>query len=160
MAFPIDLDFVDLKNDADTARAKLMVTAHEMPRNSLSPKTLPCANRHQTKRCLLLLVPLFVGFLLSITDAHAQPQRGTLIHEETIRVSPSADSAKLGQAGRGHELVIIDTSRDWTHVEAIIREPQKDADEDDEESQGKTITGWVRNNALVSMSTPNGDKII
>jgi hypothetical protein len=90
----------------------------------------------------------------------AQAQRGTLVHEENIRVSPSGDAAKLGEAGRGHELVIIETSRDWVHVEAILREPRRDADEDDEESQGKTITGWVRQNALVSMSTPNGDKII
>ena len=75
--------------------------------------------------------------------ASAQAQRGTLVHEETIRVSPSGDAAKLGEAGRGHELVIIDTSRDWTHVEAILREPRKDADEDDPESEGKTITGWV-----------------
>ncbi len=160
MAFPIDLDFVDMKNDADTARAKLMVTAHETRRNSFSLKALPCATRHQRKRSLLLVVGLFVGFLSSTNDAHAQPQRGTLIHEETIRVSPSADSAKLGQAGRGHELVIIDTSRDWTHVEAIIREPQKDADEDSPEAEGKTITGWVQNKALINMTTPSGDKII
>lgn len=92
--------------------------------------------------------------------AFAQAQRGTLVKGETIRVSPSADSPKLGQAERGHELVIIDSSRDFTHVEAILREPRKDADEDDPEAEGKTITGWVANKALVTMSTPNGDKII
>ena len=98
--------------------------------------------------------------LFSTALAHAQPQRGTLVHEESIRVSPSPDTAKLGQAARGHELVIIDTSRDWVHVEAIIREPRKDSDEDDPESEGKTITGWVSAKALVSMTTPNGDKIV
>jgi len=105
---------------------------------------------------------LFLAFILvfSTGQAFAQAQRGTLIHEETIRVSPSSDSAKLGQASRGHELVIIDASRDWTHVEAIIREPRKDSDEDDPESEGKTITGWVPNKALVSMTTQDGDKII
>jgi hypothetical protein len=96
----------------------------------------------------------------STTIAYAQAQRGTLIHEETIRVSPSADTAKLGEAQRGHELIIIDSSRDWTHVEAILREPSKDSDEDDEASQGKTITGWVLSKGLVGMSSPNGDKII
>jgi hypothetical protein len=96
----------------------------------------------------------------STTTAFAQAQRGTLIHEETIRVSPSADTAKLGEAQRGHELIIIDSSRDWTHVEAILREPSKDSDEDDEASQGKTITGWVLSKGLVGMSSPNGDKII
>lgn len=99
-------------------------------------------------------------FSLLTTLALAQAQRGTLIKEETIRVAPSADAAKLGEAARGHELVIIDSSPGWTHVEAILREPRKDEDEDDEESQGKTITGWVANKALVTMSTPNSDKII
>ncbi len=103
-----------------------------------------------------------LALILSFSAAHAfaQAQRGTLIHEETIRVSPSSDAAKLGEAKRGHELIIIDSSRDWTHVEAILREPRKDADEDDPESEGKTITGWVLSKALVSMSTPNGDKVI
>jgi len=98
--------------------------------------------------------------LLSATFASAQAPRGTLVHEETIRVAPAADAAKLGEAGRGHELVILDTSRDWAHVEAIIREPRKDADEDDPESQGKTITGWVPDKALVTATTANGDKIV
>jgi hypothetical protein len=90
----------------------------------------------------------------------AQAQRGTLVHEESIRVSPSSDAAKLGEAGRGHELVIIESGHDWTHVEAILREPRKDADEDDPESEGKTITGWVSSKALVNQGTPNGDKIV
>lgn len=92
--------------------------------------------------------------------ALAQAQRGTLIHEETIRVSPSADTAKLGEAKRGHELIIIETSRDWTHVEAVLANPQTEADQDDEESQGKTITGWLLSKGVVSMNTPNGDKIV
>src|SRR5258708_39518121 len=103
---------------------------------------------------------LAVTILALAAFASAQAQRGTLVHEEPIRVSPNADAARLGEAGRGHELVIIETSRDWTHVEAILREPRKDADEDDPESEGKTITGWVASKALVNLTTPNGDKII
>jgi hypothetical protein len=104
----------------------------------------------------------FLGLVtvLSAAAAHAQAQRGTLVHEETLRVSPSADTAKLGTAGRGHELVILDSSRDWTHVTALLTDPRREEDQDDEESQGKTISGWVMNKALVTMSTPNGDKII
>ena len=36
----------------------------------------------------------------------------------------------------------------------------EDSDEDDPESEGKTITGWVPNKALVTMTTQDGDKII
>lgn len=109
----------------------------------------------------LRLLILVATLLLLTSLAAAQAQRGTLVHEETIRVSPSADTAKLGQAGRGYELVVLDTSRDWTHVEAIIREPRKgEDDEDDEEDNTKTITGWVQNKGLVTVSTTDGDKII
>jgi hypothetical protein len=110
----------------------------------------------------LRLAITIVGLvLLAVPLAVAQAPRGTLVHEETIRVSPSADAAKLGEAGRGHELVILETSRDWTHVQAILFEASRDREEnDDDEARGKTITGWVPGKALVTNSTPNGDKII
>ena len=108
----------------------------------------------------LRLVFLCATMLAVSSFGFAQAQRGTLVREESIRVSPSTDAAKLGEAGRGHELVIIESGHDWTHVEAILREPRKDADEDDPESEGKAITGWVSSKALVSLTTPNGDKIV
>jgi len=116
--------------------------------------------RFPFRECVNFVVALAIALIFSTSLASAQAQRGTLVHEETIRVAPSPDAARLGEAGRGHELVIMDTSRDWTHVEAILREPKKDADEDDPEAEGKTITGWVSNKALVTMTTPNGDKIV
>jgi len=102
---------------------------------------------------------LAAALLFSAALASAQAPHGTLVHEETIRVSPSADAAKLGEAARGHELVLLDTSREWVHVEAILAEPHRDRDTD-EEIEGKTITGWVLGKAFVSNSTPNGDKIV
>jgi len=143
-----------------------MIPAPIRGRRSIGPKILPvtdCRTPSPTRgrkfpiRGSVLLVPVLLFFVIL---ASGQASRGTLIHEESIRVAPSSDSAKLGEAGRGHELVIIESSRDWTHVEAILKEPSKDADEDDPESQGKTITGWVSDKALVSTATPNGDKII
>jgi len=102
---------------------------------------------------------LFAASLFFANFALAQAQRGTLIHEETIRVSPSAETAKLGEAERGHELIIIDSSRDWTHVAAVLANPRRESD-DDEENQGKTITGWILSKGVVGMSTQNGDKIV
>jgi hypothetical protein len=109
---------------------------------------------------MIVVATFAVTLAFSSGVAQAQAQRGTLVHEESIRVSPSVDAAKLGEAGRGHELVIIESGNGWTHVEAILREPRKDSDEDDPESQGKTITGWVSAKALVNQGTPNGDKIV
>lgn len=89
-------------------------------------------------------------------------ERATLVREATIYLSPDSDSAKLGTAERGRELVILENSRNWIHVEALLG-PQRAPDaafiEDDEEEQ-KTITGWVQGKGVVSASTPNGDQIV
>jgi len=108
-----------------------------------------------TPRHFLLAVTL-----LTATLAAAQGPRGTMVGDATIHIAPHADAAKIGTAGRGYELVILDTSRDWFHVEAILSQPKRDEDDDDEEARGKTITGWVLGKALVTVSTPNADKII
>jgi len=101
-----------------------------------------------------------VVILLSVASALADAQRGTLVHEATLHVAPNEDAAKLGQAGRGHELIIIESSRDWVHVEALLTEPRKSDSDDDEERPSKTVTGWLMGKALVTTATPNGDKII
>ena len=157
--------------------SKTMASQPQSGDNFFVPKILPlsnCSPRISVRSFRKSMVPIdqhlqfpfrkfaiFLALLLfSVSFAFADAQRGTLVKEETIRVSPSADGAKLGDAGRGHELIIIESSPGWTHVEAIIREPRRDADEDDPEAEGKTITGWVASKALVGMNTPNGDKII
>jgi hypothetical protein len=112
--------------------------------------------------CAAIVFPAIFVFsvIFSTAPAYADALRGTLVHEETIRVAPSGDAAKLGEAQRGHELVIIETSRDWVHVEAILRAPSHEEGATEEEEEGKTITGWIRNNALVTTTTQDGDRII
>lgn len=102
----------------------------------------------------------FAGVLYSGPMAFGQAQRGTIVHEETIRVSPDAQTARLGDANRGIEMVILDTSRDWVHVEAIIRPPHDVEGATEEEAEGKIITGWVPARGFVSSSTTDGDKIL
>ena len=82
------------------------------------------------------IITITATLLFFATLAFAQAKRGTLVHEETIRVAPNADAARLGEAGRGHELVIIETSRDWVHVEAILRVPSQEEGATDEEAEG------------------------
>jgi outer membrane protein assembly factor BamD (BamD/ComL family) len=92
--------------------------------------------------------------------ATAQAQRGTLVHEETMRVAPSLEAARLGEAGRGRELIVLDASHDWVHVEAILVPPHHDEGATEEEENGKTVTGWVSAKAFVSATTHDGDRII
>jgi outer membrane protein assembly factor BamD (BamD/ComL family) len=98
--------------------------------------------------------------LLSAPVAIAQGQRGTLVHEETLRVAPSAEAAKLGEAGRGRELIILGTSRDWVQVEAILRPPSHEEGATEEEEEGKAVTGWVVAKAVITTTTQDGDRII
>jgi outer membrane protein assembly factor BamD (BamD/ComL family) len=91
---------------------------------------------------------------------HADAQRGTLVHPETLRVAPSADSARVGQADRGVELIILDTSHEWVHVEAILRAPSNEEGATEEESEGKAITGWAPAAGLVMSTTQDADRIL
>jgi outer membrane protein assembly factor BamD (BamD/ComL family) len=105
-------------------------------------------------------VTLASTIFLSAPFAEAQAQRGTLVHEETMRVAPASDAAKVGEAQRGRELIILDTSRDWVHVQAILRPPSHDEGATEEEEEGKTVTGWVSAKAFVSGTTQDGDRIL
>jgi hypothetical protein len=93
--------------------------------------------------------------------AHAA-DRVTLVREAVIYLSPATDSAKLGNAERGRELVILETTRGWVHVEALlgpVNTPDPAMIEDDENAE-KTVTGWVQDKGVIRASTPDGDKII
>jgi outer membrane protein assembly factor BamD (BamD/ComL family) len=88
--------------------------------------------------------------------------RGTLIREAIIYLSPDTSSNKLGQIDRGRELILLDKTPNWLHVEALLgsefaRDPAFVMDDDQE---GKTISGWVLDTGIVWASTPNGDRIL
>lgn len=111
----------------------------------------------------LFTIAASIFFLVLLGNTHfafADALRGTIVHEETIRVSPSRDAARLGEAERGHELIVIETGRDWVHVEAILRAPSNEEGATEEEAEGKTITGWIPTRALITSTTQDGDRII
>jgi hypothetical protein len=73
--------------------------------------------------------------------------RGVLVREATVYLAPDAKSAKLGQAGRGREVAVLDHSREWVQGFITI-------------GPGKEVTGWILNKGLVLPGTPNGDRIL
>lgn len=88
---------------------------------------------------------LWIGTALS---AHAADfQRGALLRLGVVYLSPDTSSAKLAEIDRGREVVVLETSRDWLHVEAGITEE-------------KTVTGWILDKGVIRSSTPNGDRIL
>lgn len=108
----------------------------------------------------LVMVVLLIGLSAPLAFS---AERATLVREAAIYLNPDSGAPKLGNAERGRELVILGTSRDWIHVEALLG-PQRAPDaafiEDDDEDQQKTITGWVQGKGVVGAALPNGDKIV
>ena len=95
------------------------------------------------KRAVLLLT----FSLLSAANVLAQAQRGALVRVASLYLSPDPSSAKLADIDRGREVILLETSREWLHVEANLTEE-------------RTVTGWLREKGVVRTSTPNGDKIL
>jgi outer membrane protein assembly factor BamD (BamD/ComL family) len=92
-------------------------------------------------------IAVFLAAVASIGTASAQVQRGALIRVVNIYLSPDSSSAKLGELERGRELVILETSREYLHVEANV-------------ADDRTITGWILGKGVVLSSTPEGDRVL
>ncbi|MGA9966450.1 MAG: hypothetical protein WBQ10_14725 [Terriglobales bacterium] len=90
---------------------------------------------------------MIIAALLLCVTAVAETVRGTPIRVCSIYLSPDPSSNKLAEIDRGREVVILETSGGWLHVEAAL-------------SEEKVITGWMVNKGVVLGSTPNGDKIV
>jgi outer membrane protein assembly factor BamD (BamD/ComL family) len=88
--------------------------------------------------------------------------RGTLVREAVLYLSPDTTSNKLAQVERGRELILLDKSHDWLHVEALLGSSlaPDPAFVLEDEDRGKTISGWVLDNGVVWASTPEGDRIL
>ena len=85
--------------------------------------------------------------VLISTVARAEVIRATTIRVMPLYLAPDASSAKLGDVDRGREVIYLETSNDWVHVEANLTEE-------------KTVTGWVQSKGLIQSNTPDGDKIL
>jgi len=93
------------------------------------------------------LLQSFVLLLLAASLANAQTQRGVMVREEPLYISPDKQSAKLGNIARGREVAIIDQSKEFIKVFA-------------EMGQERDVTGWILEKGLIRDTTPNGDRIL
>jgi hypothetical protein len=87
--------------------------------------------------------------------------RGTLVREAVLYLSPDKNSNKLAQVERGQEIILLEKSPQWLHVEALLDAPGRDpAFVFDDEERGRTISGWVLDTGAVWATTANGDRIL
>jgi hypothetical protein len=80
-------------------------------------------------------------------------ERGIIIREGIIYVSPDPTSAKLSNVSRGREVAVIERSPGWANVVATV---ETDPDQETE----RNVTGWIVDKGVISTATPDGDKII
>src|ERR1700680_3773482 len=108
--------------------------------------TAPRSAGATLSRVCLALVCL-LALTSAIPTAAADYQRGAVVRVAQIYLSPDASSAKLAEMDRGREIIVLETTREWVHVEANL-------------SEERTVTGWMLDKGVVRASTPNGDKVV
>ncbi len=100
---------------------------------------------------------LLITVALSSAAALAA-ERGVLVRDANVYLSPDTESTKLTTFPRGTELVVLERATSpWIHIEPIGEGPSLDPIAAD---QIKPISGWMQDKGLVRASTPNGDQIL
>jgi hypothetical protein len=92
---------------------------------------------------------LFV--VLALAGSALAADRGVLVRETNVYISPDSNSAKLVTAERGRDLAVLDKTTGWLHIIVEITQPMKES---------RAITGWILDKGVILKTTPNGDQII
>src|SRR5947199_2337881 len=85
--------------------------------------------------------------LLFPASLSADVVRAATIRVAPLYLSPDTSSTKLADIDPGREVIYLETSGDWIHVEANLTEE-------------RTVTGWTPSKGLIQSTTPDGDKIL
>lgn len=80
-------------------------------------------------------------------QAFARGERAIVLHPTPLYLAPNPSTQKLETVGRGREVVILDTSREWLHVFANV-------------DRRRNISGWIVEKGVIRSSTPQGDHIL
>lgn len=101
---------------------------------------------------------LFLG-VLCVSAFTQTPERGVMVREAQLYVSPDQSSQRLARVGRGREVAVIEHSHEFIKVLASVRDAVH-VGILDEDNQGLSITGWIVDKGVIRASTPDGDKIL
>ena len=99
------------------------------------------------------------ALLIFALSAFAQVERGIMVREAQLYVSPAASSQRLAKVGRGREVAVIERSHDYIKVLAQVKDAPRSSSYFDE-TPGLSITGWLLDKGVIRASTPNGDKVL
>ena len=103
------------------------------------------------------LIP-FVAVFLLVSSAVAT-ERGIMLREGIIYISPDTSSAKLSNIGRGREVAVLDRTPGWVHVVGTV-DVTTNIELGEEEQNDRNITGWIIDKGVITTTTTDGDKIL
>ncbi|MGE5207561.1 MAG: tetratricopeptide repeat protein [Chlamydiota bacterium] len=95
--------------------------------------------------------------------AEQATQRGVMVREATIYISPDPTSATLAQIERGREVAILEHSNQWLHVFATLagqRTQNPIMSDDSDLPDTREVSGWILGKGVITSSTPNGGQIL
>ena len=101
-----------------------------------------------TRKILLFSALLF---LFAAAASAAEYTRGACVRVAPMYLSPSTDSAHLGDVSRGREVIIMEKSREWLHVQANLAiKPTEE----------RIVSGWIIDKGIVLPTNPDSAKIL
>jgi outer membrane protein assembly factor BamD (BamD/ComL family) len=84
--------------------------------------------------------------------AHAADYiHGATVRSAVMYLSPDTGSDKLGDVGRGREVIILEKSRNWLHVQAnVASKPYEE----------RIVSGWILDKGVLLTTNPDAAKIL
>ncbi len=111
------------------------------------------SNRFCSFICALPVLVLFLSLCAWATE------RGIMLREGIIYISPDTSSAKLANIGRGREVAVIERTPGWVHVVGTV-DVTTSIELGDEQQNDRNVTGWILDKGVITTTTPDGDKIL
>jgi hypothetical protein len=89
--------------------------------------------------------------LFCVLAQAAEFVHGTNVRAASLYLSPDKDSAKLGDVTRGRDVIIMEKTSGWLHVQAnVASNPYEE----------RLVTGWIVDKGMVLTSNPDGARIV
>lgn len=92
-------------------------------------------------------------------SAFAATERGVMMREGIIYISPDTSSAKLSNIGRGREVAVIERTPGWVHVVGTV-DVTTNIELYSDEQTDRNVTGWIIDRGVITTTTIDGDKIL
>ena len=100
-----------------------------------------------------------LGLIVCLSFSALATERGIMLREGIIYISPDTSSAKLSNIGRGREVAVIERTPGWVHVVGTV-DVTTSIEFGDEQQNDRSVTGWIIDKGVITTTTIDGDKIL